>query len=198
VATLSSTCYAPSCDHPGCVCFEGHDFCRAHFIASCYGKLEEYGHQLGKNDHWQMVSSETFVDSLSEIIDRVTTVGLESSDLDGIQQAQLLDILFTAGNLLKNLRRSIRRYASIPLRLRYEVTGHHWTEESNTLEVSQHGASIESRLPIAKGEIMTVERVDNHRSAKAKVRWHRRKADGSQMLGIELLDSGDFFEFGKA
>jgi hypothetical protein len=145
-----------------------------------------------------MVSSETFVDILSEIIDRVTTLGLESSDLDAIHQAQLLDILFTAGNLLKNLRRSIRRYLSIPLKLRYEVSGHHWTEESNTLEVSQHGASIESRLPIAKGEIMTVERVDNHRSAKAKVRWHRRKADGSQMLGIELLDSGDFFEFGKA
>ena len=33
---------------------------------------------------------------------------------------------------------------------------------------------------------MTVERIDNHRSAKAKVRWHRRKPDGSQMLGIEL------------
>jgi hypothetical protein len=198
MATLSSTCYEPSCDHPGCVCFEGHDFCRAHFIASCYDKLENYGHQLGNNDHWQMVSSETFVDILSEIIDRVTTLGLESTDLDSIHQAQLLDILFTAGNLLKNLRRSIRRYVCIPLKLRYEVTGHHWTEESNTLEVSQHGASIESRLPIAKGEIMTVERVDNHRSAKAKVRWHRRKADGSQMLGIELLDSGDFFEFGKA
>jgi hypothetical protein len=145
-----------------------------------------------------MVSSETFVDILAEIIDRVTTLGLESTDLDGIQQAQLLDILFTAGNLLKNLRRSIRRYVSIPLRLRYEVTGHHWTEESNTLEVSQHGASIESRLPISKGEIMTVERVDNHRSVKAKVRWHRRKPDGSQMLGIELLDSSDFFEFGKS
>ena len=195
---LSTTCHAPACHNPGCVCFEGHEFCRAHFIASCYERLEEYGFQLGKNDHWQMVSSESFVDILSEIIDQATTLGLESRDLDGIQQAQLLDILFTAGNLLKNLRRSVRRYLSVPLKLRYEVTGHQWTEESNTLEVSQHGASIECRIPISKGEIMTVERVDNHRSAKAKVRWHRRKADGSQMLGIELLDSGDFWEFDKA
>ena len=70
-----------------------------------------------------MVSSENFVDILSEIIDQATTLGLESPDLDGIQQAQLLDILFTAGNLLKNLRRSIRRYLSVPLKLSYEVTG---------------------------------------------------------------------------
>lgn len=198
MATLSTTCNAPSCAHPGCVCFEGHELCRAHFIASCYERLEEYGTQLGKNDHWQMVSSENFVDILSEIIDQATTLGLESPDLDGIQQAQLLDILFTAGNLLKNLRRSIRRYLSVPLKLSYEVTGREWTEESNTLEVSQHGASIECRIPISKGEIMTVERIDNHRSAKAKVRWHRRKPDGSQMLGIELLDSGDFWEFDKS
>jgi PilZ domain len=100
--------------------------------------------------------------------------------------------------LMKNLRRSIRKYVSIPLKLLYEVTGHNWIEESRTLEVSLHGASIECRIPIAKGEMMTVERVDNHKRAQVKVRWHRRKADGSQMLGIELLDSNDFWEFNRA
>jgi len=54
----------------------------------------------------------------------------------------LLDILFTAGNLVKNVRRSVRRCISIPLKLRYEVTGHNWTEESKTFEVSKHGASL--------------------------------------------------------
>lgn len=197
MATLSIPCAVASCGHAGCVSFEGREFCRAHFISSCYQRLEEYGRQLSKHEHWQTPSSPAFVETLSEIIDQATTLGLTSADLDGLQQAQLLDILFTAGNIMKNLRRSTRRYISIPLKLRYEVTGHNWTEESNTLEVSQHGACIECRIPIAKGEIMTVERVDNHRSARAKVRWHRRKADGSQTLGIELLGSGDFWEFGK-
>lgn len=133
-----------------------------------------------------------------EIVDQATTLGLTSTDLDGLHQAQLLDILFTAGNLMKNMRRSVRKFVSIPLRLQYEVTGHNWTEESNTVELSLHGASIESHLPIAKGEMMTVERVDNHQRAQARVRWHRRKADGSQTLGIELLDCRDFWEFDKA
>jgi hypothetical protein len=198
MAILTTVCAEQSCGRPGCVSFEGHDLCRAHFISGCYQRLEEYGRQLGQNEHWQMTSSEPLIDTLAEMIDQATTLGLTSIDLDGLQQAQLLDILFTAGNMMKNLRRSIRRYISIPLKLRYEVTGHNWTEESNTLEVSLHGACIECRIPIAKGEIMTVERVDNHRSARAKVRWHRRKPDGTQTLGIELLDSGDFWEFDKA
>jgi hypothetical protein len=144
-----------------------------------------------------MASHERLLATLAEMINQATTLGLTSPDLDGLQQAQLLDILFTAGNMTKNLRRSVRRYISIPLKLCYEVTGHNWTEESNTLEVSRHGACIESRLPIVKGEVMTLERVDNHRSARAAVRWQRRKPDGSQTLGIELLGSGDFWEFSK-
>ena len=175
MATLSTLCAVPSCGHAGCVSFQGCDLCRAHFISSCYRRLEAYSQQFGDNERLKSIPGETFIGT-----------------------AQLLDILFTAGNLLKNLRRSIRKYVSIPLRLLYEVTGHNWTEESSTLEVSLHGASIECRIPIAKGEVMTVERVDNHKRAQAKVRWHRRKADGSQMLGVELLDCSDFWEFNLA
>lgn len=198
MATLSTLCAVPSCGHPRSVSLEGQDLCRAHFISTCYQQLEAYSQQLDKNEHWKSHSGEEFIGTLAEIVDQTATLGLTAKDLDGLEQAQLLDILFTAGNLMKNLRRSIRKYVSIPLKLLYEVTGHNWTEESSTLEVSLHGASIECRLPIAKGEVMTVERVDNHRCTKAKVRWHRRRADGSQMLGIELLDCSDFWEFNRA
>lgn len=192
-----STCGVSSCGRPACACFEGHDFCRAHFISSCYQRLEQYARQFGQQEHWHKSAPQKLRDTLAEMVNQATTLGLTSPDLNGLQQAQLLDILFTAGNLMKSVRRSDRRYMSIPLRLRYEVTGHNWTEESNTLEVSKHGACIESRLPIAKGEIMTVERADNHRTARAAVRWQRRKPDGSQTLGIELVGLSDFWEFGK-
>jgi hypothetical protein len=49
-----------------------------------------------------------------------------------------------------------------------------------------------------QGEVMSVERVDNHKRAQAKLRWRQRKADGSQMVGIELLDCSDFWEFNRA
>jgi hypothetical protein len=198
MATLSTTCAVPSCGQSRCVSFEGQNLCRSHFLSSCYRRLEGYSQQFGNSEHLKSSSGEAFIGTLAEIVDQATTLGLTALDLDGLEQAQLLDILFTAGNLMKNLRRSIRKYVSIPLKLLYEVTGHNWIEESRTLEVSLHGASIECRIPIAKGEMMTVERVDNHKRAQVKVRWHRRKADGSQMLGIELLDSNDFWEFNRA
>jgi hypothetical protein len=44
---------------------------------------------------------------------------------------------------------------------------------------------------------MTVERTDIHRKTQAKVRWQKRRADGSQLIGIELLDSADFWRFNE-
>lgn len=195
--SVLSTCAVSSCGFPACASFENRELCRAHFISACYQRLEQYSGQFLQHEHWHTTSPERLLDTFTQMINQATTLGLTSGDLSSLQQAQLLDILFTAGNLVKNVRRSARRYISIPLKLRYEVTGHNWTEESKTLEVSKHGASLESRLPIVKGEMMTIERVDNHRVAQAAVRWHRRKPDGSQMLGIEFVGSGDFWEFGK-
>ena len=198
MATLSSTlCAVASCGHAGCTSLEGHDLCRAHFISSCYRRLEECSAQLDHNDHWKEISGEPLIDSLVEIVDQAAALGLTAKDLDGLEQAQLLDILFTAGHLMKDLRRSARKFMAIPLKLSYEVTGHNWTEETSTQELSLHGASLECRIPIAKGELMTVERTDIKRRTQAKVRWHKRRIDGSQMIGIELLDCIDFWGFNQ-
>lgn len=198
MSILSSTqCAVPSCGHSGCVSFEGHKLCRAHFIAGCYQRLEECSNQLEKNEHWKALSGEPLIESLVEIVDQTAALGLTAKDLDGLEQAQLLDILFTASHLMKKLRRSVRRFIAIPVKLRYEVTGHNWTEETTTLELSLHGASLECRIPIARGELMMIERLDNQRQVQAKVRWHRRRGDGSQILGIELLDHTDFWGFNE-
>jgi hypothetical protein len=198
MATLSSTlCAIASCGCSGCVSLEGQDLCRAHFISSCYQRLEECSGQLDKNEHWKALSGEPLIDLLVEIVDEAAALGLMAKDLDGLEQAQLLDILFTAGHMMKDLRRSSRKFVSIPLKLCYEVTGHNWTEETTTQELSLHGASMECRIPIAKGELMTVERTDIHRRTQARVRWHKRRINGSQMIGIELLDCTDFWGFNQ-
>jgi hypothetical protein len=56
---------------------------------------------------------------------------------------------------------------------------------------------MECRIPIAKGELMTVERVDLNRRAQAKVRWNKRRINGTQTIGIELLDCSDFWGFNE-
>jgi hypothetical protein len=190
-------CAVPSCGFLGCVCLEGHDLCRGHFISSCYQRLEECSNQFSKNEHWKMVSGEPLIDSLAEIVDQAAELGLTAKDLERLEQAQLLDILFTAGQLMKDLRRSPRKSRSIPLTLRYEVAGHSWAEKVVTQELSRHGASIDCRIPIAKGELMTVERTGTNRRVQAKVRWHKRRLDGSQTIGIELLECADFWGFNQ-
>ncbi|MGH9691252.1 MAG: PilZ domain-containing protein [Candidatus Acidiferrales bacterium] len=140
------------------------------------------------------MTGEALIETLSEIADQVAALGLAAKDLDGMQQAQLLDILFIAANLMKNLRRSRRKYIPVPLRLRYETEEKAWTEETTTLEVSLYGASIQSRIPVRKGEVIGVERLDLSRQVNARVKWQRRNADGSQTLGIEFLECKDFWE----
>src|ERR1700691_3037293 len=121
MATLSTLCAIPSCGHARSVSLEGSDLCRAHFISTCYTKLQQCTEQLNQNEHWKLPSGESLIDTLIEITDQSAALGVGSNDLDGLEQAQLLDILNTAGILIKNLRRSERRLVSIPLRLRYEV-----------------------------------------------------------------------------
>jgi hypothetical protein len=132
---------------------------------------------------------------LAEMADQAAILGLSAGDLKGMEQAQLLDILLCVANLTKSLRRGPRKSVSVPLRLRYEAPGHDWAEETTTCEVSLYGTSIESRIPITTDEVLTVERLDTRQRAKAKVKWVRPKADGSQALGIELLDCEDFWGF---
>jgi hypothetical protein len=198
MSTLSLLCDVPSCGHAPCISFKGNELCRAHFISTCYNKLQQCSEQLDKNEHWKLHSGESLIDTLVETTDQAAAMALAARDLDGLEQAQLLDIVNTAGILVRNLRRSAREFTSIPLRLKYEVTGHNWVEEAATTEVSSHGASIECHIPISKGETMTVERLDNNRCTQAKVKWHRRRADGTQLLGIELVDAKNFWGRGKS
>jgi PilZ domain len=191
---MATQCTVTSCNHRGCVSLEGDDLCRSHFIARCYSRLEECSAQIKNHQSSGPVIGQSLTETLSGIASQVAALGLAAKDLEAVEQAQLLDILFTAAHLMQSLRRSGRKHLSVPLRLRYETAEKAWTEEATTHEVSFHGASVRSRLPIRKGELISVERVDMSRQAEAKVKWQRRNADGSQTLGIEFLSNHNFWE----
>lgn len=129
--------------------------------------------------------------TLTQIADQAATLGLGAKDLNGTEQAQLLDILMCVANLTKGLRRGPRKRVSVPLRLQYQAPGRDWI---TTLEVSSHGASIECQIPIPVGELVAVARLDTSRQAKGKAKWLRHNADGSHVLGIEFRDCEDFWD----
>jgi hypothetical protein len=187
-------CTVPACGQPSGASLEGQYLCRGHFISRCYSQIEACTVQLTEKPHRNPLAVNVVMKTLSEIADQTTT-GLIAGDLNTMEHEKLFDILLSVANLMKRLRRGPRKRASVPLRLQFEVPGHNWVDETTTLEVSVHGALIECRIPVASGEVVTVERLDIGRRAKAKVKWVTRKADGSQMLGIELLDCEDFWGF---
>jgi hypothetical protein len=187
-------CAVPACGQPSRSSLEGQDLCRGHFISRCHSQIEACTDQLTEKPHRNPLAVNVVMKTLSEIADQTTT-GLIAGDLNTVEHKTLFDILLSVANLMKRLRRGPRKRASVPLRLQFEVPGHNWIDETTTLEVSVHGALIECRIPVAGGEVVTVERLDIGRLAKAKVKWVTPKADGSQMLGIELLDCEDFWGF---
>jgi len=83
---MDRRCSLVDCAKPSAVTLGDHEYCVFHFILTCYRSLE-------KSPEKQ---------SLLEIIDRATVVGLTNGDLTNQERGQLLDILLWAGDLFRH------------------------------------------------------------------------------------------------
>ena len=112
----------------------------------------------------------------------------------GLERAQLIDILLRATDLSRQLRQSPRLTVSIPVQLRCEEPGGTWEEQTQTKQLSPHGALLECQHPVRTGEILLVVRMDTGRQAKARVAWRLRRIGQPQEIGIEFLDHDNFWD----
>ncbi len=90
-------------------------------------------------------------------------------------------------------RRSLRRAVSIPVWLRREGRAHTWEEETETRLLSRYGAALPCRHSVEAGTSLVVVRRDDGRRANARVSYCRYDADGRREIGIEFLNSDDFW-----
>ena len=194
--THRGNCSIPGCLHPVSASLEVRAFCREHFIQACYEQVDLYMRWLEEN-RYSDTTSEAVRHFLSECSRQVTELAHGEKGLDNLERARLLDILLRTVEMGQQLRRSSRVLVEEAIRLRCEKLGRYWEEETVTRVLSLHGAAVACAHPVEKGDILQVKRNKTGREARARVAWCQRK-NGRSEIGIEFLDSENFWEIGRS
>ena len=182
-------CSVPGCEQPATATLEKRTLCRTHFISICYERMETHSARLKEQPLPEEIR--TFLD---ECTPQIADLAKNARNLDDSERARLLEILLSAYNLSRHLRRSPRRKVIIPVRLRCEKPGQTWEERTETRMLSRYGALVDCQHPVEVGDTLLVERVDNARQVRARVAWQRRKWAGRLEIGLEFLDCDNFWE----
>ena len=101
--SIDRSCSLADCAKPSAVTLESYEYCVAHFIRTCYQRLEKSPEKLRKGDQENEGLAEAQKRSLLEIVDRATALSLTNDDLSNQERSQLLDILLWAGNLIRQV-----------------------------------------------------------------------------------------------
>jgi hypothetical protein len=95
---------------------------------------------------------------------------------------------------VRQIRRSGRKAAVIPVWLRREEEGRTWEEETETLLLSRYGALVDCRRFVESGGALAVVRRDTGRRATARVAYGQYGASGRRELAIEFVGCDNFWE----
>lgn len=167
--------------------------CQEHFIAACYAELKGLSDRL-ELERFRDVAVESAGSFVQECVQQASALARKAQDLENLEQARLIDILFWGTELGRRLRRSPRKAASIRVRLRCDRPGHAWEEETQTVMLSQYGALVACQHRVEAGETLSVARLDIGREAQARVAWILHREPGPMQIGIEFLETGNFWE----
>jgi hypothetical protein len=190
---MHSSCAISGCSGPSVVTLGKQDYCREHFIQTCYEHLEECSEKFRERDQVDELVCDTRRRSLQEIVHQSTAASLTHGDLNNLERSQLLDIVRWAGDLIRQIRRGPGRRVSIPVRLYLESSNQVCVEETLVREVSQHGTALTCSLPIIAGELVKMERMDTGERVDGIVRWCQRRDGTTLHLGLEFSRCNNFW-----
>jgi hypothetical protein len=190
--TCSEHCSVAECPRSVAASIDGAALCRNHFISSCYARLDRYEEVRQKNG-LSVSDAEDARRFIHDCTRQADEMEHEAKDLDNLERAKLLHIMLTASELGRFLRRSPRKVASIAVRLSSEKLGGAWQETTETVLVSQYGASVRCSHTAKVGETLHIERADTGQTAVAKVAWQRTVGNDDIRLGVEFVGCENFW-----
>lgn len=185
-------CSAACCQQPFVSTLNGESVCRSHFILICFTRLDKYK-EMQKGQNLSVSDSEEMRRFIHESVRQADEIEHGTRDLDNLDRARLVHIIEEATNLGRYLRRSPRKVASIAVRLCSDKIGGFWEENSETVILSRHGASVQCSRAARPGEILQLTRSDTGEKAQARVAWQRPVEDSSYRIGIEFVDCINFW-----
>jgi hypothetical protein len=190
--TTQEQCSVAECGRPAGASLDGDPLCREHFISTCYDRLDQYD-ETRKGPGLTASDSESARRFIHESTRQADAIESGAADLDNLDRAKLLNIIISASELGRHLRRSPRKVAVIPVRLSSEKIGGAWEEDTETLLVSRYGALVRSKHGAKAGETINVSRVDTGATAQARVAWQRPTGSDDLRVGVEFLSCENFW-----
>lgn len=189
---ITEHCSASGCEREGISSIESSAFCRGHFIDVCYTRLERY-EELRKAQKLGVADAESMRRFINECSRQADEIEQNAKDLDNLERAKLVDIILSASELGRHLRRSPRKAAAIPVHLCCDRLGGAWEEDSKTVLLSRYGASVQCSHPAKPGECIQIERFDTGQKAHARVAWQRPGERDTVRIGLEFVDCENFW-----
>ncbi len=186
-------CQFPGCENTGLVRLLDDAYCRDHFIATCYERLDGCADQLGRRTAAERETGEMQM-FLRACIERASALTRDPFHQEALERARLLDIQCTASDLLRHMRRSPRRPESIQIRLSCDTPGRPWAEELRTKLISRHGAMLECEHLVRPEDWLSVERLDTGRRAHARMAWRGPMSGRHFAVAVEFVDAENFWE----
>ena len=185
-------CSIESCDQAVSATLEGEALCRGHFISACYEQLERYD-EMQKAHRLSVADAESVRRFINQSSRQADEIEHNTKEIDNLERARLLHIILWANELGSHLRRSPRKVASIPVRLCCDKLGSAWEEETQTLFLSRHGASLRCGHPAKAGEPVQLVRLDTGQKVQARVAWLRPGENDVMRIGVEFVDCENFW-----
>jgi hypothetical protein len=189
--TKAEHCIFVDCDRD-VVSSLGGPLCRGHFISVCYERLVQY-EGMHKDHTLTLEDSESTRRFIRECSRDAEEIEHTATDLDNLERAKLIDIIRSANDLGRHLRRSTRKTVSIAVRLCCDRIGGAWEEETETVLLSRYGGSVQCSHPVKSGDILQVIRSDTGQKVQARVTWQRPSGDERTRIGFEFADCDNFW-----
>ena len=193
----ASHCGMASCDEGAAIALRGTPLCVRHFIPVCTQEIESRGERL-KNGYYDETATLAFKNFIAACADQASRFIQSDNGADSSTKSRLEEFLRRVSQTGQRLRRSPRMSSSVPIYLRREDSGRTWEEETWTITVSQHGASLVCRHPVETGGALVLSRRDRANRVQARVVYCRYNSEGWREIGVELLDRDDFWGLSQA
>lgn len=189
----SERCHKPECENVATARLADGALCTQHFITTCYERLDGCADQLSQRAVTEQ-ESEKLWSFLIGCIEQAGSLTKDPFHQEPLERARLLDILHTATELSRHMRRSARLVEAIPVRLLCETPGRPWQEQLKTKLISQYGAMVECEHIVRPGDWLYVERMDTGSRTRARLAWRGSVAAGRLPVALEFLDAENFWE----
>ena len=188
----ASHCCVQGCAQAADAVIDGEGLCRGHFISHCYAQLERFD-EMQKAHRLNMPDAESVRRFINQSSRQADEIEHSTKDLDNLERARLLHIILWANEVGSGLRRSPRKVASIPVRVSCDKLGSAWEEETQTVLLSRHGASLRCGHSAKPGEPIQLVRLDTGQRVQGQVAWQRSAENDGTRIGVEFVDCDNFW-----